>query len=250
MQRAHATPFLAAHDQHGYRARLEWGQTGVQLLAGRADLVVIVDVLSFTTSVSVAVERRASVIPYRFRDETAEPYARSIGATLASPERGAPGATLSPASLTVLRRDERLVLPSPNGATCTVLAAEAGATVIAGCLRNASAVGRFATTHGGTIAVIPAGERWPDGGLRPAVEDLIGAGAILASIDRRAMSPEAMAAVAAFRTAEDDLLGMLRGSASGRELAAAGFGRDLPIAAGIDVTDLVPVLVGGAFQGR
>jgi 2-phosphosulfolactate phosphatase len=242
------SPFPSTHDQHAFRARLEWGRTGVKVLAGQADVVVVVDVLSFSTSVSVAVEGGAAVIPYRFRDSTAESFARSVGATLANPDRQGPGATLSPGSLSILRRGERLVLPSPNGATCTVIAAETGAAVVAGCLRNATAVGRFAAAQGQTTAVIAAGETWPDGGLRPAVEDLLGAGAILAALGPRGLSPEARAAVAAFRAADGDLHGILSTSSSGRELIDAGFGADVEIAAQVDVTDLVPVLIDGAFR--
>jgi 2-phosphosulfolactate phosphatase len=237
-----------AHDQHGFRGQLEWGQPGVRLLAGRADLVVIVDVLSFSTAVSVAVERGAAVVPYRHRDGSAMDHARSIGAIFASPNRGAPGPTLSPASLVVLRPDETLLLPSPNGSTCALLAAEAGAMVVAGSLRNAGAVGRFAASRGWTTAVIAAGEAWPDGGLRPAVEDLIGAGAILAAFATASLSPEARAAVAAFRDVRDDLAAAIGASASGRELVDAGFERDLPIATELDATELVPVLVDGAFR--
>jgi 2-phosphosulfolactate phosphatase len=244
------SPFRPSHDQHDFGARLEWGEAGVRILAGQADLVVIVDVLSFSTAVSVAVERGAAVIPHRFRDGTAEHLARSVGATLANADRGGPGPTLSPASLSALRPGERLVLPSPNGATCSVLAAEAGATVVAGCLRNAGAVGRLAASLGGTTAIIAAGEIWPDGGLRPAVEDLIGAGAILAAFDPLVLSPEAMAAVAAFRATRDDMVGMLGSSSSGRELIDAGFGFDVAIAGQIDATDLVPMLTGGAFHAR
>jgi 2-phosphosulfolactate phosphatase len=247
---APAPPFDPSHDQHDFGTRLEWGQTGVQILAGSADLVVIVDVLSFTTSVSVAVERGATVIPFRFRDATADSYARSVGATLANPRREGSGPSLSPASLLALRPGERLVLPSPNGATCSALAAETGAVVVAGCLRNASAVGRFAAARAGTTAVIAAGERWPDDGLRPAVEDLVGAGAVIAAMAPSSLSPEASAAVAAFEAARDDLLGMLEASASGRELIARGFGRDVAVAAEFDATALVPVLDDGAFTGH
>jgi 2-phosphosulfolactate phosphatase len=229
---------------------MDWGRAGVQLLAGEADLVIVVDVLSFSTAVSVAVERGAAVIPYRFRDASAAAYAHGIGATLATADRSGPGPTLSPASLAALRQGERLVLPSPNGATCVSLAAEAGASVVAGCLRNANAVARFATSRGGTTVVIAAGELWPDGGLQPAVEDLIGAGAVLAGMDADTMSPEAKAAAAAFRAARDDLLGALTGSASGRELVERGFSDDVAIAARLDVTGLVPVLADGMLQGQ
>ena len=229
---------------------MEWGRAGVQLLAGEADLVIVVDVLSFTTAVSVAVECGAAVIPYRFRDASAASYARGIGATLASSDRNGPGPTLSPASLAALRQGERLVLPSPNGAACASLAAEAGASVVAGCLRNAGAVARFATSRSGTTAGIAAGELWPDGGLRPAVEDLIGVGAVLAGMDAASMSPEARAATAAYLAARDDMLGALTGSASGRELVDRGFSEDVVIAARLDATDLVPVLADGMFQGQ
>lgn len=222
----------------------------MMVLAAPVDLVVIVDVLSFSTAVSVAVERGARVFPYRFRSDTAEDFARSVGATLASADRGGQGPTLSPASLLNLRPGDQLVLPSPNGAACSMLAAERGATVVAGCLRNASAVGRFADAHGGTTAVIAAGEKWPDGGLRPAVEDLIGAGAVLAHFDPSSMSPEARAAVSVFRAALGELPAMLKSSSSGRELIDAGFGVDVAMACEVDATDLVPVLSGGAFLAR
>ena len=97
--------------------------------------------------------------------------------------------------------------------------------------------------------MIAAGEQWPDGGLRPSVEDLIGAGAILTASDPATLSPEARAAVAAFRTVRARLDAALGESASGRELVAAGFGVDVQLAAELDATDIVPVLVDGAFGG-
>jgi 2-phosphosulfolactate phosphatase len=235
-------------DQHGFDARLEWGQAGVRLLAPLADVVVIVDVLSFTTAVSVAVEHGATVFPHRFRDDTAAERATSLGAILAQSRRDGPGPSLSPASLATLAPGDRLVLPSPNGATCSVLAAEGGATVVAGCLRNASAVARFARERGGTIAVVPAGEQWPDGALRPGIEDLLAAGAILAALGSvRTLSPKARLAAAAFDRLRPDLATVLKECASGRELVELGFARDVELAAELDATGLVPVLRDGAF---
>lgn len=233
-------------DQHGFDARLEWGQEGVRLLAPLVDTVVIVDVLSFTTTCTVAAEHGVAVYPYRFRDDGAGEYARRLDARLAG-HRGAGGPSLSPASLASLAAGDRLVLPSPNGATCSLLAAEAGAAVIAGSLRNASAVARSVRASGGRIAVVPAGEQWADGSLRPGVEDLLGAGAILAGLAGASLSPEARLAVAAFVSLRDDLESVLAACASGRELAARGYARDVELAAALDAADVVPVLRDSAF---
>lgn len=92
-------------------------------------------------------------------------------------------------------------------------------------------------TAGGIAAVIAAGEWWSDpsgtphaGPLRPAVEDLLGAGAVLSKAInavspsglRPMLSPEARAAAAVCRAAEADLLNELRSCASGHELLAVG----------------------------
>lgn len=52
-------------DQMSYRIRFEWGTEGIRRLAPRSQVVVIVDVLSFTTCVEVAVSRDVVVFPYR-----------------------------------------------------------------------------------------------------------------------------------------------------------------------------------------
>jgi 2-phosphosulfolactate phosphatase len=240
-------PVPSPFDQHDFRARLEWGLAGVHTLAPVVDLVVIVDVLSFSTAVSIATDQGARIVPYRYQDVTAAEHARALGATLASPNRRAAGPTLSPASLGSLRAGDLVVLPSPNGATCAVEAAASGAMVVAGCLRNATAVGRLVAGHGGAVAIVAAGEAWPDGSVRFAVEDLIGAGAILAGVDDDTLSPEARAAAAAFRGIRGTLGRILLESASGRELARAGYTADVELAADLDATDRVPVLVDGAF---
>ncbi|MGH3038340.1 MAG: 2-phosphosulfolactate phosphatase [Gaiellaceae bacterium] len=162
--------------QDGFRVRFEWGPAGVSRLAPGVAVLVVVDVLRFTTAVDVAVSRGAEVFPYRWRDASASDFARSVDAELADESRLG-GPSLSPARLASLRSGDRVVLPSPNGSTCAAIASEAGATVVAGCLRNASAVAAWLKSSSGPIAVIACGELWPDGSLRPCVEDLLGAGA-------------------------------------------------------------------------
>ena len=239
---------MTVFDQAGFDARLDWGVEGARVLADACRVVVVVDVLSFTTAIEVAVGRGAVVFPHPWPDPGAAAFAARVGAELAG-GRGEPSASrfsLSPVSLLDIPSGTRLVLPSPNGSAVAAALADAGAVVLAGCLRNASAVARVArgAAGEGPVAVVAAGERWPDGALRPAVEDLLGAGAVLDALGGRP-SPEARAAVAAWR--RRDLPHDLLECASGRELAALGRGAEVRLAAGHDVSQVVPVLRGGAF---
>jgi hypothetical protein len=83
-------------DQQEFDIRCEWGAHGVAVLAPISDVVIIIDVLSFSTSVDVAVTQGAMVFPYRWRDDTARAYAVSVGATLAGPGRHPTRYSLSP----------------------------------------------------------------------------------------------------------------------------------------------------------
>jgi len=235
----------AAFDQSGFRVRFGWGERGAALLAPLAARVVIVDVLRFTTAVSVAIEQGAAVYPYSWHDESAAAFAEQHDAQVAG-GWGKEGPPLSPLSLRALNAGDRLVLPSPNGATLTLLAAEHGAEVLAGSLRNASAVAKHCRQPG-VVAVIAAGERWADGSLRPCVEDLVGAGAVLSALAADECSPEALAAVAAFHGARAGLEPRLRECGSGRELVERGFADDITMAAEVDATRMYPVLRDGAY---
>jgi 2-phosphosulfolactate phosphatase len=238
------------YDQSVYDVRFEWGPEGVRRLAQDATAVVIVDALTFSTAVDVAVGRGAAVIPFRVGGEMAEAAARDLGALLAVPREHVSPArpySLSPGTLAVLAPGDRLLLPSPNGATLTLLAAASGAAVFAGCLRNAGAVVAAARASGRPVTVIAAGERWDNDLLRPAVEDLIGAGAIIASLRTAALSPEARAALAAFQSAADDLPAVLAACSSGRELIERGYAGDVAYAAQLDVSAAVPRLIDGAY---
>ncbi|NTV37160.1 MAG: hypothetical protein HGA53_09415, partial [Anaerolineaceae bacterium] len=86
-------------DQPNFDIHCEWGESGVIELAPFYDVVIIIDVLSFSTSVAVAVNRGAFVYPFPYRDETSEAYARSLGAELAVSRDDASGYSLSPVSL-------------------------------------------------------------------------------------------------------------------------------------------------------
>ncbi|MBC9208950.1 2-phosphosulfolactate phosphatase [Roseomonas aerophila] len=225
---------------------------GVTALHSRVAVLVIVDVLSFSTAVDVAVSRGATVHPFPFKEiEAAQRAASQLGAKLARPRAAAGGQfSLSPASLTTIRPGTRLILPSPNGSRLSFAAARTPnrVPVLTGCLRNASAVALAARALAGdqAIGIIPAGELWPDGGLRPAIEDQLGAGAILHYLGS-ACSPEAQLARDAYRAAGSDLTRMVRLSVSGRELVDAGYSGDVDLAVEEGVSDTAPLMVDGAY---
>jgi 2-phosphosulfolactate phosphatase len=236
------------YDQQEFPIRCEWGEHGVTALAPISDVIIIVDVLSFSTSVDIAVDRGATVYPFGWKDQRAAEFAASISAELADPQRKQGRYSLSPASLLQILPGTRIVLPSPNGATLSLAAGSS--PVLAGCLRNARTAAEAARSYGSKIAVVAAGERWADDHtLRPCFEDLIGAGAIISHLEG-SLSPEAMAAVAAFEAAKSELRSHLRNCSSGRELIGRGFPEDVDLAAQLDVSESAPTLINGAFLGR
>lgn len=222
-----------------------WGGAGLTALHARCDVFVIIDVLCFTTAVDVAVARGAEVLPFPLGKYGADELARAGAAVLAKPRREAAGGpSLSPASLRELAPGTRLVLPSPNGSALSAMVRDR--TAFAASLRNATAVAAAVRRAGGRIAVVAAGEHWPGGNLRPAIEDLLGAGAVIARLSG-ALSPEARAARAAYLDLKDEAAAVLRSCLSGQELIAAGFLEDVELAAQEDVSAAVPALQDGRY---
>jgi 2-phosphosulfolactate phosphatase len=247
----------AVYAQPGAGIRLDWGPAGAAELSRSCAVLVIVDVLSFTTAVDVAVARGIRVHPVPWSGYPADAYAQRIGAPVAvgrsavSPDQPW---SLSPASLARAPVVPDLVLPSPNGSAICAAAASTGIPVVAACLRNAGAVAGWLLAGGygsvsAAIGVIAAGERWPDGSLRPAVEDLLGAAAVVDGLTRgdATLSVEAAVALAALASVPD-VPAAVRGCVSGRELAEAGYAADVAAAVEVDASAVVPVLRAGAFE--
>ena len=147
------------------------------------------------------------------------------------------------------------MLPSPNGSTIAHRLAAAGSRVIGVSLRNADAAAEWAAGQlrpapEAVIAVVAAGERWTDGSLRLALEDLWGAGAFLAGVADRGvgpLSPEAEAAAAVYRRVAGRLPELLPDCAGGRELVGLGYPQDVAIAAEVNASRSVPVLDADRF---
>ena len=228
-----------------------------------ADIAVVIDVLSFTTTLTIAVERGITVLPFQWKDKRAEEYAAAHTAVLAvgrlealSLDGGEPrGVSLSPAAMANVTGVERLVLPSPNGSTISLRPRfdrgdGRGGEPAQRERRRGSQLAPL-LRDGASLAVVPAGERWPDDTLRPCVEDLWGAGAVIAGLvdlGVTGLGPEARVAEQAFRAVRSELASELAACAGGVELAAAGFADDVTVAGRLDVSRVVPVLEDGAFS--
>jgi len=200
---------------------------------------VVHDILSFSTTVSLAVERGIEVLPYPNYSAQSARYADEQGAELAG-RRGQPDGklTLSPQSIAQAKASlpARLVLPSPNGATISAALAAQGIPVLASCFRNAAATARYLyQQQPRRVLSVAAGERWPDGSLRPAIEDLLGAAYLIAELsqllgEQARLSDQALVALAGLGSVESSLSTVISRSPSGLELAEAGYRGDVDLA--------------------
>lgn len=198
------------------------------------------DTLSFSSCVDIAAARGCLLYPCVPGDDP-DALAESLGAECAQ-KRGTGRYSLSPDTLADIPERSKLVLPSPNGSTLTRKAS--AKRVLAGCFRNARAI---ANALNGSAVVVPAGERWPDRTIRPAIEDLIAAGAIISHC-RGTKSPEAQTAEAAFRAVESELDAVLQECASGFELVSRGYGHDIAPCAALNISDCAPELIDGCYR--
>ncbi|MFJ4253414.1 2-phosphosulfolactate phosphatase [Microbacterium sp. NPDC090003] len=194
-------------DQSTYQVRLDWGLAGLARLA-EADVVVIVDVLHFSSKLADAV---------------------------------AEGAAIELAETAVWSTDS--VAPA-----LAVTAAAGGATVLVGGIRNAAAVARTVHSlqeqrqARTSVALIAAGERDGSNDVRFAVEDHLAAGAIIAALTDLGIdhtSPDAAVAAEGFRALRRALGHLVSASGSARDTADADA---VAAASRLDAVSAVPVL--------
>lgn len=209
----------------GPLVRLDWGWDGTQRAGARGDVLVVVDTLRFSTAVAAGVAAGLHLRPVLFDSDNANK------------------AYLSPLAISAVPAGTYLDLPSPNGATCCCKA-EGAAAIYAGALVNATAVAHAARAEGRPITVLACGERWgepgEDGPLRFALEDLLGAGAVIAALAGLPSTPEAKAARAAFLGARTQLQARLLACESGVELVEKGRKEDVLFAAQHDALGVAP----------
>ncbi|MDN3310409.1 2-phosphosulfolactate phosphatase [Microbacterium oryzae] len=201
----------SALDQSTYQVRFDWGIAGLRRLAA-SDVVIVVDVLGLSADALAAAARGEDLVP-----------------------AGADGGAL------VARAAGELAH---------------GPVVLVAALRNAAAAARTAMAEQErrgvrtSIAVVAAGEP-EESGLRFAVEDQLGAGAVIAALGDLGIdhcSPEAVSTAEAFRALRRAMKHLLTASGSGRALAGGERHSEVREAARLDDLALVPTLDRGAFR--
>ena len=229
-----------------YRCRLDWGHDGTRRATERGDVLVIVDVLSFSTTVATAVHNGGLIYPCA-PDEDLAALAQRIGGEVAVHRRDVPQKgqfSLSPVTYKDMKLGTKVVLASPNGATCSRYANQVPYLFV-GALVNAQATALAVSevlekNDALNVTVIACGERWKtpleDGALRFAVEDYLGAGAILSYLQCE-KSLEAHVCEGAFLHVRDELEQVLWECESGRDLREMGVGGDVQHAAQLNVYD-------------
>jgi 2-phosphosulfolactate phosphatase len=233
---------------------MDWGIRGVEEASKRGDVIVVVDVLSFSSAITTAIHYGAIIYPYSGRGDI-KAFGKMVHAEVLLERKearylGRP--SLSPPSFKSRQhKGKKFVLSSFNGAACSRVPQKVPALLI-GCLLNASSVSTLANKLGkdlhSNITVIACGERWSNvtrkeqKELRPAVEDYLGAGAILEKL-KGSKSPESELCINAFRKSKKGLKKLLWNCSSGKELREFGFDEDVIFASQVDTYKDVPVLV-------
>jgi phosphosulfolactate phosphohydrolase-like enzyme len=223
------------------------------------DIVVIVDTLRFSSAVVTAVAHGFTIYPV-CDHESGKALAAQINAELA----GRPGKavfSISPRSFINAppTSNRKVVLFSPNGATCSTLAGKDD-TVYIGCLLNARSIGahlsKIAQESGQNVTIVAAGEqRAIDTGERIvydikagypvfAVEDYFACGAIIHHSHLN-KSAEARVCETTYRASHEEIVDYLLESFSGRYLVQHDLKEDVNHAAQLNLYDVIPVVCDG-----
>jgi 2-phosphosulfolactate phosphatase len=212
--------------------------------AGRA--VVVFDVLRATTSITAAL--KAGVRSIRIFPTTADANAardQYPSALLCGEEQclPPPGFDLgnSPAAFEPSLHTGRDILMSTTNGTRAILSAAGAAHICVGGLVNAAAVAKFLAQKNLPVALLCAGT---NGAI--AMEDILGAGAIIASLKLlgtvRYESDSVHVADQLFSAAQNNLASILRLTRGGLNLIAAGLEADIDFAARLNTIETVGVV--------
>lgn len=235
-------------DQLRVDVLLSPGELSAVSLVGKT--AVVIDTLRATSTIAAALLAGALAVYPVSTIEEAE--ARSVLAgedTLLAGERGGVkiagfdlgNSPLECSSAALLGRN--LVLTTSNG-TPLLRACHAARRVITAALVNRRTAALFCLSRGDDVVIACAGQ-----GGRPALEDVLTAGAVIETICEQrhegvSLSDTALLALSAFRHSQPQLEQSLWESPAGQRLKDIGYADDIKWCAAIDAVELVPILQG------
>ena len=206
--------------------------------------VVVLDVLRATTTMAAALAAGArGVRTYASSEDVRLAIVAGDGLLSCGEERclRPEGFDLgnSPAEFVRDRVEGKTILMSTtNGTRAIVAAARGAAQLYAAALVNAEATARHLAQLDADVTLLCAGT-----GGDVALEDLIGAGAIVATLNRltqnKLASDTAQIALALFEMSEKSLHQTLRNTQGGRNVVAAGLEADIDFAARLNALHVV-----------
>jgi 2-phosphosulfolactate phosphatase len=207
-------------------------------LRGRA--CVVFDVLRATTTMAAALEAGVREIHlYDNLDAARDAAGQSqLDRRLLCGESAClapPGFDLgnSPGQFLRAHRGATMFMCTTNG-TRALLAARGAAELFTGAIVNASAVADACRRSGRDVTLLCAGTNG-----EVAMEDVIGAGAVMTALQAKPASDTARLAIRLFESSRNDLRAALADASGGRNVLAAGLPADIDFAARLDAVPVV-----------
>jgi 2-phosphosulfolactate phosphatase len=144
----------------------------------------------------------------------------------------------SPGQFHPAHRGATMFMCTTNG-TRALLAAREAAVLLTGAIVNASAVAGVLRVTGRDVTLLCAGTNG-----EVAMEDVTGAGAVIAALQPDGMNNIARTAKSAFEAGRNHLAGVLSETIGGINVRAAGLAEDIAFAARLDAVPVVGVAAG------
>jgi len=217
-------------------------------LTGRA--CIVFDVLRATTTMAAALAAGVEAI-HLFDNLDA---ARAAAAVYDKPRLlcgeaacvAPPGFDLgnSPGQFRASHHGATMFMCTTNG-TRALLAAREAAVLFTGAIVNASAVAQTLRATGRDVTLLCAGTNG-----EVAMEDVIGAGAVIAALKPDDINDIAATALDAFERGRNHLAGVLSETLGGINVRAAGLAEDIEFAARLDAVPIVGVAAGDPLVVR
>lgn len=219
----------------------------------RQGAVVVFDVLRATTTMTAALAAGVREIFIFDSLDAARDAARGHGDDrILCGEKAClppPGFDLgnSPGAFDAKVHGGKTVFMATTNGTRAMVAARSAKLLLAGAIVNASAVANRLIAEGLDVTLLCAGT-----GGEPAMEDMIGAGAVLTALERQASivlgSDVVRMAHSLFRDSEQDLKSVLTNCTGGQNVLAVGLERDIAFAARLDVQSVAGRVMDGPLR--